>query len=219
MRNPVTNPRESAAIADSARLSDAKRKILDRFILGGFEKPSEARPVITKRPSGEPVPLSYPQLQVWLHAQMAADVPFYNEALTIYRHGRLDVDVGKRCLLEMIRRHEIWRTTFELRENGPCQVIRDAPSNFLLPLTDLRTYPEAERDIEAKRLATEDARLRFDLKEGPLFRARMVCVNDEDYRIYMVFHQIIFDAVSAYGVILPELAALYDAFSQGRPSP
>ena len=44
-------------------------------------------------------------------------------------------------------------------------------------------------------------------------------MGEEEYRLYMTFHQIIFDAVTAYRVFLPELATLYDAFSTGRPSP
>src|SRR5712691_8699489 len=219
MRNPVTNPRESAAIADSARLSDAKRKILDRFILGRFEKPSEARPVITKRPSGEPVPLSYPQLQVWLHAQMAADVPFYNQILTVYRHGTLDRDVVEHCFFELIRRHEIWRTTFEVLDGAPVQVIQPMPSRFAIPLHDLRKLSEPEREVEARNLATKDARFPFDLKEGPLLRAIMMQTDDHEYRLYITFHHLIFDGVTAYCIFLPELAALYEAFSAGKPSP
>jgi len=54
------------------------------------------------------------------------------------------------------------------------------------------------------RLATEDARRPFDLKNGPLLRALLVRIDDEQFRLYMTVHQIIFDAVTAYRVFLPE---------------
>jgi len=61
-----------------------------------------------------------------LHGQMASDVPFYNETMTVYRHGPLDLATLERCLLEIIRRHDIWRTTFE--------VIRGEPSKLFTQL-------------------------------------------------------------------------------------
>jgi len=175
--------------------------------------------VIRPRPAGEPAPLSFAQEQVWLHEQMTGDIPFYNETMTISRRGPLDVAVLKRCLLEIIRRHEIWRTTFDVADGQPVQIVHPVPQDFPLAIADLRKLPEAERNREAARLATIDARRRFDLTTGPLLRALLVCIDDEQYRLFMTVHQIVFDAVTAYRVFLPELAALYEAFSSGKPSP
>jgi amino acid adenylation domain-containing protein len=167
----------------------------------------------------DPLPLSFSQHQVWLHSQMAGDVPFYNETITVYRHGALDLEVLERCLLEIIRRHEIWRTIFDVRAGQPVQVVLPPPATFHVPMVDLRHLPQAEAQVEAIRLATEDARRHFDLKTGPLLRMLAVRMEDEQYRLYMAIHQIIFDAVTAYRVFLPELTALYDAFASGKPGP
>ena len=207
------------AIDTKDNLSDAKRKILDKLLRADFERKERSRPTIRRRPAGEPVPLAFPQLQIWLHAQMATDVPFYNDALTVYRHGPLKRDVLERCLLEIIRRHEIWRTTFEVSDGVPIQIINSVPSSFPLPLNDLRDLTETERDAEANWLATQDARLSFDLRQGPLLRARILRMGDEDYRLHMVFHSIVSDAISLYRILPQELAALYEAFSTGKPSP
>ncbi len=68
-------------------------------------------------------------------------------------------------------------------------------------------------------LPTETRRKLFDLKQGPLLRAVLIRMGEEEYRLHMTFHQIVFDAASAYRIFLPELITLYDAFSMGRPSP
>jgi acyl carrier protein len=200
-------------------LSKAKRKILERYLRGELEKTAAGRPTITPLPAGEVAPVSFPQLQVWLHGQMALDIPFYNETMTVYRQGPLNPAVLSRCLLEIVRRHEIWRTTFEPRDSEPVQIVHRIPSTFPLPVKDLRKLTKPERESEAKRLATEDARRPFDLRKGPLLRALLVRMGDEEYRLYMTFHQIVFDAVTAYRLFLPELSILYEAFSAGKASP
>lgn len=215
----MIHQQESDAKPDPARLSEAKRRLLQKYLRGGVEKEGPERGLICPRTPGEPVPLSFAQQQIWLHGQMAGDVPFYNETMTVHRQGLLDVAVLERCLLEVVRRHEIWRTTFEIIAGEPFQIVHPAPRAFPLPVMDLRKLPEAKREAEAVRLATEDARRPFDLKTGPLLRALLIRTDDERYRLYMTVHQIIFDAVTAYRVFLPELATLYQAFVVGKPSP
>jgi amino acid adenylation domain-containing protein len=204
---------------ENARLSQSRHVLLEKYLrMQGTRKHDEG-PTIPVRPAGERVPLSFAQQQVWLHSQIAGETPIYNEAITIYRHGTLDVKVLERCLVEILRRHEIWRTTFDTPNGHPIQVVHSAPNRFSLELTDLRHLSESERDTEARRLATENAQKPFDLKKGPLLHAILVRLDEEEYRLYITFHQLVFDAVSAYRVFLPELSTLYEAFSAGKPSP
>jgi amino acid adenylation domain-containing protein len=210
---------ENAEPVDSREpeLSDAKRRLLQRYLRGMAAKGTLERNA--HRAPQEPIPLSFAQQQVWLHSQMAGEVPFYNETFTVYRHGALDLALLERCLLEIIRRHEIWRTVFDTRVGQPVQVVLPPPATFPIPVVDLRHLPEKERDAEARRVATEDARRAFDLKTGPLLRILAVQMEDHQHRLYMTIHQIVFDAVTAYRVLLPELTALYQAFAAGNPSP
>ena len=219
MTAAVIHRRESDAVPDPTPLSEAKRKLFQEYLRGGVGKSVAERALICPRPHGIPIPLSFAQQQIWLHGQMASDVPFYNETMTVYRHGPLDLATLERCLLEIIRRHDIWRTTFEVIRGEPVQIVHPTPRMIPLPLVDLRKLPEPEREAEAMRLATEDARRPFDLKNGPLLRALLVRIDDEQFRLYMTVHQIIFDAVTAYRVFLPELATLYQAFVADKPSP
>ena len=205
---------------DLSHLSDAKRILLEKYLSGNAVPSREGKPQITPRPRGNTAPLSHAQEQVWLHGQMAPPgVPVYNETLTIRRSGPLNVPALERTFAEFIRRHEIWRTTFELREGQPVQVVHPAEAGFKLPVADLQNIPELERDREAVRVAREAARAPFDLKEGPLLRAILVKLSEGDHRLFLTFHQMIFDGVTAYQVFLPELADIYRAFSQNETSP
>jgi surfactin family lipopeptide synthetase A len=195
----------------------AQRKLIDQYVLDVTQ--TSALHHIPTRPCGEPIPLSFQQQQVWVHSHMAGDVPIYNEALTVYRRGPLDVAVLERCLCEILRRHETWRTTFDTIDGKPVQIVRPAPASFPLKSIDLRYLRESDRAAHAMWWPSSDATKIFDLKQGPLLRAVLIRMGEEEYRLYMTFHQIVFDAASAYRIFLPELITLYDAFSMGRPSP
>ncbi|MGA8763862.1 MAG: amino acid adenylation domain-containing protein [Candidatus Sulfotelmatobacter sp.] len=171
-----------------------------------------------QRASGSTIPLTFAQQQLWLHAQLAPDTPLYNEPLTVRHHGQFNVSALNRAFNEIIRRHEAWRTTFPLIDGEPVQSIHP-PAEIDLPEIDLRSLLPAARETEAVRIATADARLPFDLTHGPLFRAKLVRLEDEEYRLYVTLHHLIFDGFGGYRVFLPELVALYDAFSHGQPSP
>jgi len=181
---------------------------LDRYLRRLDRRPS--KPVgIPRRPHPErPAPLSFSQQHVWLHSQLASDVPLYNEPLTIHRRGPLDVGALERALSEIVRRHEVWRTTYRVEDGRAVQVVGPPPA-IRLSVDDLRAHPEPER--EALRLAREDAVRPFDLARGPLVRTRLVRVADDDHRLFLTLHHILFDGVSIYGVLLPELIALYEA--------
>jgi surfactin family lipopeptide synthetase A len=203
---------------EAGAVSELQRAMVTKYVSElGNKAPQDAQ--ITRRPSEESAPISFSQQQVWLHAQMAGDIPFYNQTMTVYREGSLDVAVLERCLLEMIRRHEIWRTTFDVVGDEPVQILHLAPKRFPWEVIDLGALPEAEREGEAVRLATTDVRRPFDLKTGPLLRALLISFDEEHHRLYMTFHHLIFDGVTAYGIFLPELEKLYEAFSAGEPSP
>jgi hypothetical protein len=119
----------------------------------------------------------------------------------------------------MIRRHEAWRTTFDMVGTQLVQVIHPAPAEIPLRVVDLSGMPEATREISTLRLATEEAGPSFDLKRHPLVRATLVTLADQDHRLFLTMHQIIVDGISVYDIIPSELATLYEAFSASKPSP
>lgn len=199
-------------------LSETRRALLEKYLRSKLAQTPENEGVIRPNESEGPIPLSFGQQQMWLLNQLTPHIPVYNECVTIHLPGPLDVDILEQSFNEIIYRHEAWRTSFPLVDGLPVQVIH-SPSLIKLPVRDLRHLPKAEREAEALRLATEDAGILFNLAEGPLLRPLLIHLGDEEHRLFLTLHHIIFDGVAIYQVFLPELRALYEAFLAGQPSP
>lgn len=165
-----------------------------------------------------PMPLSSGQRQVWLHARLHPGALFYNEPFSLRLPGPLHAPALARALTEVLRRHEAWRTTFEEVDGVPVQRIHP-PAPFELPIVDLSAAPGPERWDRALALATEEARRPFDLERGPLFRAVLVRLEESEHALFFTLHHLLLDGVSLYDVFVPELWAIYQAFSAGEPSP
>lgn len=198
-------------------LSETKRKLLQEYASGRAIQPTAA---LTRRPPGINAGLSLAQEQVWLHALALKGVPsFYNESITIHRTGPLDLHVLERSFTEVIRRHEIWRTTFRASNLGPIQIVHPAPSIVAIPAIDLSALEESARQQEAIRLATEYARQPFDLEAGPLVRALLITLNERTHKLFVTMHQAVVDGISAHRIFPQELTTLYSALEEGVASP
>ena len=143
-----------------------------------------------------------------------------NAAYNVYRAARLDgpldLDLLERAIQEVVRRHNILRTTFPPATGRGRRVI--APElKLAVPRIDLRSLSPAERQAEAERLAVEDARTPFDLAKGPLLRTTLVLLGPDEHMLLLAAHHIVIDLWST-GVLFRELGALYAAFAEGRPS-
>jgi len=199
-----------------APLSESRRALLRRYLRGGVTESGLKAGIIPRRKGSGPAPLSYSQQQIWLHSQLAGDALIYNEPITIHRHGELDRAALERSLLEIVGRHEAWRTTFEWNGDQPIQIVQPPPASIEIPFVDLREIPLAEREPEAIRLATADALQPFDLAKGPMYRMRLARLSDSEHRLFITLHHIIFDGVSLYRVLLPELQTFYEAFTTNQ---
>jgi amino acid adenylation domain-containing protein len=163
------------------------------------------------------LPLSYGQQRLWFLHQLQEGTTGYNISSAVRLDGSLNRAVLEQAIQEIVRRHEILRTSFPLVEGQPIQYI--VPSlPFLLPATDLRQLPEAERENELQRFIREEAQHLFVLDRGPLWRAALFQCGDKDHVLVFTSHHIIFDGWS-FGVLQKEMAPLYEHFSSGKPSP
>ncbi|MBV4477560.1 non-ribosomal peptide synthetase [Pseudomonas botevensis] len=161
-------------------------------------------------------PLSFSQRQLWFLDQLEPGNPFYNVPTAVTLKGRLDVALLERALNELVSRHEILRTTF-CRVNGePRQVVHSLMPQSL-PVTDLRQLAADEREQRVKSAVEQDARAPFDLATGPLLRASLLRLADDEYLWLYSVHHIIADGWSM-GVILHEVATLYGDYRQGGAS-
>ncbi|MGB8508751.1 MAG: amino acid adenylation domain-containing protein, partial [Pyrinomonadaceae bacterium] len=161
--------------------------------------------------------LSFAQQRLWFLDQIEPGNAFYNVPGAVRLRGNLNVRALERTLAEIVRRHDALRTTFEFVEGRPVQIV--APAQELkLPLVNLSALPEAERETEALRMAQEEARRTFDLSKGPLLRLTLLRLADDEHMLLLMTHHIVSDGWSI-GVLVRELSALYEAFSNDRPSP
>jgi hypothetical protein len=204
---------------NAAELSDAKRDLLVKLLRGELKRSSPGAGAIARRSGAGPAPLTVSQETLWLRELEVPGIPpLYNECVTLRMIGPLDADALERSFNEVVRRHEIWRTTFETAAGQPVQVVHPDVS-FRIPLVDLRGGSEYQREPEAVRHIKELTTPPFDMKFGPLLRPALVRMSDTEHRLYLVAHQIVLDGMSAYQIFPSELAAIYKAFCSGKPSP
>lgn len=161
--------------------------------------------------------LSYAQERLWFINQLDPQNLAYNVPSGVRIQGHLKVQTLARTLQEIVRRHESLRTRFVSVDGEPRQVID--PSLYVeLPVTDLSHIPEPEREAEAHKLAMEEAEQPFDLERGPLLRAKLLRLGNEDHVLVFHVHHIVIDGWSI-GVLVREVSAIYSSFSTRRPSP
>jgi len=162
-------------------------------------------------------PVSFAQERLWFLDQFEPASPFYNIPAALPLSGRLDLAALRRALDLISERHESLRTTFATLDQRPAQVVHPALRPEL-SVTDLRTLPEGERRAAAARLATEEAQRPFDLRRGPLLRARLLRLGGEPGAVLLLtMHHIISDGWSM-GILFRELGQLYEAGRGGRPA-
>ena len=198
-------------------LSESRKELLEKFLRG--RATADGKPQGIVRSGRSEAPVSYGQQQIWLHSQFSSPMPIYNEMVTIRYLGVLDRVAFEKTFTEIIRRHEAWRTTFEWKGAELMQYIQASPRHIEIPYLDVSALPEDTREQAALQTVKKAALEPYDLAIGPMYRPRLVRYAPEDHRLFLGLHHIIFDGVSLYGVLLPELQVLYEAFSNGCPSP
>ncbi len=214
----------------SEKQAAARRALLEQRIqlaaqraAGSAERPGSAKSpgdkevsalaeprIVDDQPAGtvRESPLAIAQRAVWWFAQLAPDAPVYNEVALIKRRGSLDVAALEGALAEVVARHEAWRTTFDVRDGEPVQIVHPHVPIELARL-DLTHLALDEAESLAVRRAAEHARRPYDLAKAPLLRALLITVAPDEHRLYLALHHLIFDGVSLYRIALPELIALY----------
>ncbi|RYZ42467.1 MAG: non-ribosomal peptide synthetase [Myxococcaceae bacterium] len=162
------------------------------------------------------LPLSFAQQRLWFLDQLEPGSTVYNVPSAVRLTGPLDVAALERSFDALVHRHESLRTTFQVEEGSPVQVIHPEGQTRLV-VVELSTLPEADREAEARRLSQEASQLPFDLEHGPLLRTTLLRLSEQEHVLVLVLHHIISDGWSM-GLLVHELTELYEAFSQGQSS-
>jgi acyl transferase domain-containing protein len=188
---------------------------VEKLRRGGVEM---ATPEIRRVERNQPLPVSYSQEYVWLYSSyLQPNKANFTVPQVSPIAGPLQIRALERAIGEMIRRHEVLRTTFINSEAGVLQVVHDY-QRWELPVVDLEGLEEPLREEELRRLTMEGARRVFDLMRGPLLRITLVRLGVERHTILHMSHHILTDGLS-YQIWDRELRSLYDAFSRGEESP
>jgi hypothetical protein len=198
-----------------AALSPERRALFELLLLEEAIGTREAAPAMGPRETS--APLSFGQHRMWLHERLTPGGFAYNTAMALRLSGPLDDATLRRSLAEIVRRHEILRTTFGEDKGAPVQTA-SPPFAPALPVADLSAVPTAAREEEVRRLAGQELLRPFDLRRLPLFRTHLLRLAADEHVLALTMHHIISDAWSM-GVLVGELSVFYRAFSEGRPAP
>ncbi|MGH9668275.1 MAG: condensation domain-containing protein, partial [Bryobacteraceae bacterium] len=181
----------------------------------------DAPPKTASAASGEEelfaLPLSLAQERMFAADRQCPGNAAYNASFRLRLEGPLDAALFDKVIGEIVRRHEILRTTFISSGGQAVQLIRpwvDVP----VTVEDLRGLPASGRQAVMERLCGEEARQPFDLSTGPLIRVRLLQLDEDDYVLTLTLHHIVCDGWSI-GILLSEIENIYRAYAAGKPSP
>src|SRR5690349_5635030 len=162
-------------------------------------------------------PMSFAQQRLWFLDQFEPGNTLYNIVWPMRLRGRVDVAALEKSIDEIVRRHEVLRATFTTIDDKPVQVIQPSLT-IAFTKRDLSDVPPAQQQIEIEKLANSEAKTPISLQSGPMLRAALVRLGEQEHVLVLTLHHIVSDRWSR-GVFFRELTMLYQAFSTGEASP
>jgi amino acid adenylation domain-containing protein len=204
---PLRRLLESPTIADLAASIETARQTSGALRI----------PPIEPAPRHEHLPLSFAQQRLWFIDQLESGGVAYNIPIIVRLTGTLNTPALHQSFTEILRRHEVLRTSFALVNGSPAQVIAPA-RQIRLSVVDLQEVDEPRREAVARRLAALEAKQSFDLTKAPLLRVTLLRLNADEHLMLLTIHHIACDQWS-FNVLIGELTELYTAYCEGRPSP
>ncbi|KYC42727.1 non-ribosomal peptide synthetase [Scytonema hofmannii PCC 7110] len=172
---------------------------------------------IQRVPRDAELPLSFAQQRLWFVQQLSPDNDSYNMLEALRLDGALNIVALEQSLNELVRRHEVLRTTFPTLDGKPIQKI--APDTAVtLPIHDLQELSTQEQTAQIRQMAESLASASFDLAVEPLVQFTLLQLSHKEYVLLLKMHHIIYDGWSL-NIFFSELSQLYAAFTQGLPNP
>ena len=201
-------------------LSAAKQVLLEkrRQSIATLEARADRIP---RRPRGVLAPASFAQQRFWFLHQLEPGNTAYHEVRTSRFNARLDADVLKRVLLEILNRHEILRSNFAFRDGQVQQIVHPyarAAGELSLFDLDFQHLPASEREQEAHHAIEALANRPFDLASELLWRNLLIRMDEADTIFVSIIHHILCDG-QGLDILEQELHALYRAFQADQPCP
>ncbi len=208
----ISAPKGLIKPAVREQLAEHKQALLELVV--GAEPATQPTP---REPDVGHVPLSFTQGWFWGLQQWNPASAAYNVHMALRLVGPLDPAALRRSLDEIVRRHRVLRTRVVAVGGEPRGVVEHEAA-VELPLEDLGDVADDRRDGEALRAAESLAREPMDLSRAPILRAKLIRLDTQTHLFVLVTHHIAADAWSMR-IFWHELATLYEAYRNGRPSP
>ena len=174
---------------------------------------SSGVPPLKRVSRDEVLPLSFAQQRLWFLAQLEPENAFYNSPLAVRLKGELVLPALEQTLQELLRRHEVLRTSFVAEQGKPRQVV--GPVNVPLTVIELNDVAESEQEAAVREIAAREAAQPFDLSQSPLLRVKFVRLSPDDQVLLFTMHHIVSDGWSM-GVLIREVSELYSAYASER---
>jgi amino acid adenylation domain-containing protein len=200
----------------TAPLSAAKQALLAQRLQGKIPVNREGQSIPQRSPD-RPARLSFAQQRLWFLHQLEPESVAYNLPRAIHLTGDLNLAALTQSFSEIVRRHEVLRTTFQTCQGAPVPVVAPAVP-LRLPIIDLQHLAAEASRQAVQDLTLQEAQHPFDLAQGPLLRLKLLKLSPQEQVLLLTLHHIVSDAWST-GVLVQEMVALYDAFTKGKPSP
>ena len=175
---------------------------------------ASSAPPLRPAPRTGPLPLSFAQQRLWFLHQLHPTSAAYNLPAALRLEGELNTEALRLAFEHLVRRHEALRTTFSPNQGDALQVIHPA-ARWELPVVDLSAQPEGHRHAEALRQVEQEALRPFELTTGPLLRTTLLRLSEREHLLLVTQHHIVSDGWSI-GVLVREMAALYESFQAGQ---
>jgi len=198
-----------------AGMSLDRRALLEERLLRA-NKQRWRPPTIPRRQPSDPAWLSFGQQQMWFLDQLAPGTSTYNIPDVMQVTGVLNVAALQEAFRSVIARHEVLRTRLGSVDGSPIPAVNDH-WDFQIKLFDVTSLPEAQREIEAKRIIQEQARQPFNIAQDLMLRAVLVRTDQDKHLLLILTHHIAWD-VSSRAVLYRELKTVYQNAVAGRPT-
>ena len=195
---------EHPTLAELAEVLDEERR-------GG----SGRRGPLLRVPRNRPLPLSPAQERIWTLSQSAEGSASYTVRCCLQLRGFLDVDILRKCMSFIARRHEILRTSFGNVAGQPVQIAHP-PAPIELPLIDLTGAADSEQ--QAEDIFRRETATAFDLTKLPLLKFTLIRMREDEHRLIRFHHHILSDGWS-WNIYFRELQILYEARARGEAPP
>lgn len=188
-----------------AALSPEQRAVLEKRLA---EQVAQAAPAagsrITARDRSGQAPLAIQQQREWTfsHYRSANNIP---GAFRV--EGDLDPDVVSEVLTEVVARHEVLRSTVEVRDGEPVQVVHP-PAPVPVPVIDLSDLPGEEQTAQLRRRWNAEVETPFDADAPQRLRISLLRLAERTHVVLIAADHAAADLVSV-GIMMQEFAALY----------